>query len=310
MTALRLALLLALGIASSAPAQAADDLVMKDCLVIVRDEVQIPASESGVLMELPVREGSRMAEGDKLAVIDDREAQAGLNIAQFGLESAIKRATDMIEEKYARKAAEVAEQDWKKALAANVQKRDAVPAIEVMQKKLAYERSRLQIEKAQKDRELARLDARTKQAERDAAQMALDWRTITAPFAGEVVKTFRHEKEWVNPGDPILKLVRFDILYVEDFVDAKQHDRGDVLGQQVSVQLTRAQGKQFKVTGSVVYADQQVQSDGRFKVRAEVLNAKEGDNWLIQPGMKATMTIYMGGAAPVPQAGLPTPLGN
>ena len=122
--------------------------------------------------------------------------------------------------------------------------------------------------------------------------------------------TFRHEKEWVNPGDPILRLVRFDILYVEDFVDAKQHDRGDVLGQQVSVQLTRAQGKQFKVSGTVVYADQQVQSDGRFKVRAEVLNIKEGDNWLIQPGMKATMTIYMGGAAPVPQAGLPTPLGN
>ena len=310
MTIFRLTLVLTLSSCFGALAQATDELVLIDCLVNVRDEVRIPASESGVLMEFPVREGSSMAEGDVLAVIDDREAQAQLKISQYGLEAAAKRATDRIEEKYARKAAEVAEQDWKKALAANAQKRDAVPVIEVMQKKLSFERSNLQIEKAQKDRELARLDAHTKHAERDAAQMAVDWRTIRAPFAGEVVTTYRHEKEWVNPGDPILLLVRFDKLYVENFVDAKQYDRGDILGQEVSVQLTRARGRQFKVSGKVVYVDQEVQSDGRFKVRAEVLNIKEKNNWLIQPGMKATMTIYMGGEAPSPQAGLPTPLGN
>ena len=310
MNALRLLLLLAVSIASRIPIQAADDIVLTDCLVIVRDEVRIPSPETGILMKFSLREGSQVEEGDVLAVIDDREAQARLEIAQYGFEAAAKRATNRIEEKYARKAAEVAEQDWKKALAANMQKKDAVPAIEVMQKKLSFERSQLQIEKAQEDREQARYDARTKKAERDAAQMEVDWRTIIAPFAGEVVNTYRHEKEWVNPGEPILLLVRFDILYGEDFVDAKMFDRGDVLGKQVSVQLTRARGKQFEVSGTVVYADQEVQSDGRFKVRAEIMNTKRNGNWQIQPGMKATMTIHTGDAAPVPQAGLPTPLGN
>ncbi len=279
---------------ATAGAESADQLVLQDCLVKVRDEVRVPAPEQGVLMQFPVREGSRVAEGDVLAVIDDREAQAALKIAQYGLEAAAKRATDMVEEKYARKASEVAEVDWKKALQANERKKDAVPEMEILQKKLAFGRAQLQIEKAQKDRELARLDARTKLAERDAAQLAVDWRTISASFPGEVVATYRHQGEWVNPGDPILLLVRFDELYVEAYADANQYDRAEILGRPVSVELHRARGNKFSVSGAIVYVEQEVQSDGRFKVRAQVTNSLRGKNWRIQPGMRATMTIPLG----------------
>jgi len=305
-------------VASEGPpawAQGDTQLVLNMCLVKVRDEVRIPASEPGVLMKLPVREGSRVAEGDLLAVIDDREARAAVRIAKFGWEAAWKRATDVIEEKYARKAAEVAEKDWEKALAANAVTRNAVPEIEVMQKKLAFERSGLQIEKAQKDREIARLDSHTKQAEYDAAKMALAWRIIRAPFAGEVVTRFRQEKEWVNPGDPIVLLARFDKLYVEGFVESNLYDRSETLGCDVKVEVTRARGRKVAVSGIVVYAVQELQSDGRFIVRAEIQNTQEDDNWLIQPGMEATMTIHLGtnrgaGASPLSQAGLSKRLDN
>ncbi|MCG8448371.1 MAG: HlyD family efflux transporter periplasmic adaptor subunit [Pirellulales bacterium] len=314
MRIIRLILMLALcGWASGAmTAYAASeiDLVLEECQVMVKDEVRIPAPESGVLTQLVVQEGSRVAEGNVLGVIDDRKAQAALKIAQYGMDAALARARDKVEEKYALKASEVAQVDWEKALAANARKKDAVPEIEVMQKKLSYERARLQIEKAQKDRELAKLDWRTKKAEHEAAQMAVDWRTIKAPFDGEVVTTYRHEKEWVNPGDPILLLVRFDKLYVEGFVDAKQHDRGDVLGKKVTIQLARARGNRFSVTGTVVYVDQQMQSNAQFRIRAEVQNKLVDNHWLVQPGMIGTMTVQLAGSAQVPQAGLPTPLGN
>ena len=184
--------------------------------------------------------------------------------------------------------------DWQGDLKANLDNPKTVAESDIRQKKLVYERSMLQIEKSQKDRELARLDALTKRAERDAAKMALEWRTIKAPFDGEVVNLYRKQAEWVAPGDPILKLVRFDKLYVENFVDAHAFNPGELQGKPVTVQVPRARGQEISVPGFIVYVAQELTTDGKsFRVRAEVENQLENNSWLIQPGVKARMTIHL-----------------
>ena len=52
--------------------------VLDRCLIKLKgeDEIRIPAQVSGVLISMPVKEGSRVAKGDLLATIDDREARA------------------------------------------------------------------------------------------------------------------------------------------------------------------------------------------------------------------------------------------
>ena len=271
--------------------------VMDSCLIKPpgEDEVRISAQEAGVLIEMPVTEGSRVAKGDLLAVIDDREAKAALQVAQYSLQSAQQRAKEDIEIRYAQAAASVAEVDRDQDLKANLDHPGAIPDIEIRRKTLDWDRSKLQIEKAQKDQILAGLEAKTKAAERDAAKMALEWRTILAPFDGEVVTTYRHQSEWVNPGDPILKLVRFDRLHVEGYVYAKQFDRGELLGKPVTVKVARARGREVTVKGEVVFVEQMVQADGGYRVRAEVKNEHEGDGWLIQPGLEARMTVLLNG---------------
>jgi len=266
--------------------------VLHSCLVKVQDDVRIPAQEAGVLIQFPVKEGTRVAKGDLLAVIDARQAEAALRVAKIALEAAEKRAENVIEEKYAKKAAEVAYFDWQQDLKANLDHAGAIPDIEVRQKKLVFERSKLQIEKAKKDREMASLDAKTKEAERDAAQMAIDRRTILAPFDGEVVTTYLHESEWVSPGDPILRLVRLDTLYVEDFLDASLYNPSDVQGKPVTVSVALARGREVSAPGTIVYVNQLVQSDGSYLVRAEVQNQRENDHWLIRPGLPTKMTIH------------------
>lgn len=272
-------------------------------VVRVQEEVRIPAQEAGVLIKMPVKEGSRLAEGDLLATVDDRESEAALKIAEFGLQAAIKRATDTIEETYARKAADVAEVDWRQAVEANKQQKDAISEIEIRQKKLVHERSVLQIEKAVKDRELAKLDARTKQAERDAAKTALERRNIYAPFDGEVVETFLHEAEWVNPGDPILMFSRFDVLYVEGRVKASEFDRGELMGKPVTIRVSKARGREVSAPGTIVHVSQNVVGrQGNYTVRAEIQNQRDGAHWVIQPGLEARMTIHLDGTA---QAAIP-----
>ena len=269
--------------------------VLDQCMIMLKgeDEIRIPAQESGVLISMPVKEGSRVAKGALLAKIDDREAKAALKVAQYGLQSAQHRAKEDIEIRYAQAAKDVAKVDVEQDLKANRDHPGAIPDIEIRRKQLDLKRSALQIEKAMKDQVLAGLEADTKEAERDAAKMALTWRTILAPFDGEVVTTYRHQSEWVNPGDPILKLVRFDTLHVEGFTYAHLYDRGELQGKPVTVIVARARGREITVQGNIVYVDQMVQSDGSYRVRAEVKNEREGDNWLIQPGLKARMTIRL-----------------
>jgi len=268
------------------------DAMIDRCFVSVQDEVRIPAQEAGVLIKMTVKEGSRISQGDVLATIDDREAKMGLRVAEYGLRAARQRATDKIEVKYATKAAEFAKVDWERVLEANKNLTNAIPDIEVRQKKLGWERSTLQIEKAQKDRDLAILDFRTKEAEVDSAKMAVEMRVILAPFDGEVVDMYRHEAEWVNPGDPILKLVRFDALYVEGYAYAKDFDREELQGRSVTVNVSKARGREISVPGTIIHVSPLVR-DGEFAVRAEVQNQREGNNWLIQPGLAARMTIHL-----------------
>lgn len=271
--------------------------VMDRCLIKPpgEDEVRIPAQEAGVLIKMPVTEGSQVSKGDLLALIDDREAKAALQIAIYGYQSAEQKAKEDIEIRYAQAAAAMAQVDLDQDKKANLAQPGAIPAIEIRRKTLDLKRATLQIEKAQKDQILAGLEAKTKAAERDAAQLALDSRTILAPFDGEVVTTYRHQSEWVNPGDPILKLVQFDRLHVEGFVYASQFDRSQLLGKPVTVKVTKARGREVTVTGKVIFVDQMVQADGSYRVRAEVKNEREGNSWLIQPGLQARMTVLING---------------
>lgn len=271
------------------------DHVFENCNVRVKDEVELPAQKEGVITELAVNEGSSVKEGDQIGVIDDREAKAAVKIAKFAEEQALQKSRDDIEARFATKSAEVAKKDWDRDVAANVRSPGAVPDIEVTQKKLMYEKSQLQIEKAQKDQLLSALDAKTKTAERQAAEVALEKRKMIAPFDGEVVRLHREKSEWVNPGDPILTLMRFDQLYAEVYVPASLFDREELLGQRVTVTVPRARGKEKSLSGKIVHVSQLVESGGYWAIRAEIENAKEGSSWAIQPSLSALakMTIHV-----------------
>ena len=270
--------------------------VLEIAYIRVKDEAKISAVELGTLTELMVREGSRVKKDDKLAQIDDREAKATVEVTVNAEQAARKRFEQDIEIRYAQAASAVAEAEYRKDLEANEIKKGAVPESELERKKLDWKRATLQIEKAENDRVLAGYEARTKRAERQAAEMALDWRTIRAPFDGDVVKTYVHQSEWVNPGDPILKLMRFDTLYVEGFVRAADYDRWEVMGKPVMVEVTKARGKTASVSGKIVHVAQMLDHGGVYTVRAEVANELFNDSWLLQPGGVARMTILLDGS--------------
>jgi RND family efflux transporter MFP subunit len=257
-----------------------------------QNDVRIAAEVEGVLTQFPVREGDRVTEDQVLATIDDRQAKAAVDVARISHEAARERANDNIEERYAKAAAAVAKVNWQRDLEANQEIANAVPEIQIRQKKLEFDRAMLQIEKAGKDQLIAGKEADVKKAELAAAEIALDRRTITAPFAGEVQQLILHQAEWVNPGDAILRLVQFDVLQVDGYVNARDYDPIDVQGRPVTVKVQLARGKEASMKGRVIYVNQTVLDD-EYLVRAEIQNERNGEYWLVRPGLAATMTIHV-----------------
>jgi multidrug efflux pump subunit AcrA (membrane-fusion protein) len=152
----------------------------------------------------------------------------------------------------------------------------------------------LAAEKAVKERELVLFEAHTKKAELELAKLALERRSIVAPFDGVVEEIARKQDEWVNPGDPILRLFRLDMMQVEGAVDRKLYDPHELQNCKVTVEVKMARGRTETIEGRITKISSIVRGDDMFGVRAEVPNRQEFGSWLLRDGLPATMRIHLG----------------
>jgi multidrug efflux pump subunit AcrA (membrane-fusion protein) len=277
----------------------ATDPVLTGCLVKLQDDVKLAGKEAGVLLQLNVKEGSQVRAGDVIGKIDDSQPQAQKDAAQAGYNAAYNKWQDDVEIRYSKAAADVAKADYDQLIATNKLAAKAVAEVDVRKAKLDWDRSILAIEKAEHDQKLAMYDAYTKQAELKAAQLAIDRRSLRAPFNGEVVTINRHQEEWVGLGDTILRLVRLDAMYVEGALDRTLYDPHEVVNCNVTIEVEMARGRKEEAEGRITYVSSEVRGDGKYQVRAEVPNRQEHGRWLLADGMKAMMTIHLNsGGAP------------
>jgi len=108
-----------------------------------------------------------------------------------------------VEIRFAKAQAEVAHADYDQLIETNKLAEKSRGASRYPQGKARLGYFVLAIEKAFHDQELAKFEALTKQAEFDAAELAIKRRTIVAPFDGVVEEIKRKQEEWVQPGDTI-----------------------------------------------------------------------------------------------------------
>jgi len=286
--------LCALSLVTAPPAPSRGPTVtLPHCLVSLIEEAQVPAQELGVLVALKVREGQQVSAGDLLGQIDDTHAQMQLAVAKYKLQVAKEEAENDIHVRYSTAAAAVAEAEYRLNTEANRKVPGTVPQIEIRRLLLTHRRTVLEIEQAQVNLRIAALEAKVSQAELDAAEVNLQRRHIKAPLDGVVVELHRHEGEWVQPGDPVLHIVRVDRLRIEGFLNAADVAPGQLGGQPVKVGVKLARNRQATFDGRVVFVSPLVQAGGDFQVWAEVSNRQENGQWLLRPGLPAKMTIRL-----------------
>jgi RND family efflux transporter MFP subunit len=247
-------------------------------------DMQAFAETEGLITQLNVKQGDHVKKGDVLALIDDKRAQAGLHVAQYAYIAADERAKDEIEKQYADLSAEVAKKAYESALDARSRVATAISDIELDKLRLEWQRGELQGDK---------------NAELELAKVELTRRTITAAFDGQIQELLIQQSEWVNPGDPILQLVNFDTMWVETMIDAAKYDPAELHHRPATVLVSLARGRRASVTGKVVFVSQSLLESPdptaygpQYLVRVEIQNVREGDFWLVRPGMPAALTIH------------------
>jgi len=270
-----------------------DSVTLGQCGVEPIKEARVAAREAGVLVEMIAVEGQQVASGDLLARIDDTRALMQKKVAELELLVAEEEARSEVSVKYARATKDVAEAYYEQGMEANRLVAGTVPEAEMKQRWLSVVESGLGIEKAQMVQKIAGLTARVKQAEVEAADDNLQRRRVKAPFAGVVVKVFPNASEWVQPGDPVVHLVEMDRLRIQSYLRAADYMQAEIEGRPVTVHVQLPHGRRETFQGKVNFVSPLVIGGVEREVRAEVVNRKSGNQWLLHPGLEVEMTIHL-----------------
>ncbi len=279
------------------PAAAADEEpVLERCLVSLIQEAEVPAREGGVLVELLIREGDTVKRGELIARIDDNQARFDHKKAVAEHAQAKAQAQSDVDVRYAVAAEAVAKAEYDKALSSNRRLPGSVTEVELDRLKLTWKRGELQIEQAEVERNLAAMAVQSQEVDIAAAENMIDRRKIRSPLDGEVVKVYPHLGEWMQPGDPLARVVRTDRLRVEGYVDATRFDADKVRDRPVTVEVTLAGGRSETFPGRIVFTNPRIEAGGEYLVWADVENRElepgHPEELVLRPGASVTMTIH------------------
>jgi RND family efflux transporter MFP subunit len=249
------------------------------CNVKLFEEAILAFERPGILGAIDVQEGDLVHSGQFVAKLQDDVAKASLAVAE-------ETAASDIDIRYAEVAAEVAQTEVDKMVAANKKVAGTVPDVDVQRGRLNAVKTALEVEKAKHTRDLNVLKAK------EAAAQLATYR-LEAPFEGFVSRVHLTKGASVKQGDPVLKLVSTRKMKVEGFVtvrDAALLRHGAKVHVEpilpAGVGAGGEAGKSFP--GKLVFIDVETTPvRGTVRVWAEVENV---DN-LLRAGLTATMTI-------------------
>ncbi|HAA67631.1 MAG TPA: hypothetical protein DCE55_00680 [Planctomycetaceae bacterium] len=303
-----------------APQQPADDAdvvseELRNCIVTAMDDVMVSANELGLLRLLDIREGATIEKDQLLAQIDESDALLRKEAAEAQLAAAqedaelngidddkdgeVDNASESVNVRAAEASRLVAEAEVTASYAINKRSQGAVPDNEIRRQELNAERAALQSEVAVHNHAVSTQTVNVRQAELNAVLNELERRQIKSPLAGVVAERFKDQGEWIGQGEPILRIIRMDRLYVEGFLSATEFLPQQVFNQTVRVSLDvsgagaavkRVFGNRLFL-GRIVYVSPEVDAKGDYQVRAEVENQQYAGHWLLRPGMSTQMNI-------------------
>lgn len=174
------------------------------------------------IREITVRAGDRVAEGEELVVLDDRDLAARVEQAQRAVDAAQAAATR-------------AEADFERAS-------------ELFERQVI---GRSEYDEAESAHKIAQAELQSAQQALQAAKVASSYASISAPVSGVVVERYAEPGDTASPGQPILALYDPRSLRIEAPVRESLLSRIEV-GDPIDVRLGHSQEVIQGTVGEIV----------------------------------------------------------
>jgi macrolide-specific efflux system membrane fusion protein len=151
------------------------------------------------------------------------------------------------------------------------------------------DKATLEIEQATVDHEQAVLTRQLKEHDVERAKLLLERRLIKAPFPGMVVQWKKQRGEWVEPGTPVVRMIRLNKLRAEAFVSAKLRP-ADLIGRSVTLMIDQKDdAKKTKFEGRLVFVDPEIDPvTNQMRIWAEIDNSE----LILRPGQSASLILH------------------
>lgn len=278
--------------ATCAFAQEPDDVErthqIDSAILQIVETVEIPASASGPLRAVNVKQGSMIAADQVLATIEDDDARIRLEEAEIDLEIVNAQAESKVDIEYAEKSRQVALADFRRAEESNRAYAGVVSDREMDRLKLLVQKSEAELEKIQFEKTILQMQKRLKQVTVKQNNIELKRHEIKSGVSGQIVEINKRQGEWVNVADPVFKIVRLDRLRVEEYLPAAVAT-SDLVGASAAINTARlGESDTSSEKGKVVFVSPNIDP-----LNATVLVWIEFENpqLRLRPGMKGRVQI-------------------
>lgn len=226
-------------------------IVILNPLTKLKDTIEISPELAGPIEMLAVTEGSRVQKGELLARIKDDRAALRLEQARFEHQLVEKQKESDVSIRVAEKTSAVASAEFTRAERANKRNPNTYAVSEIDRLKLVFEKSLLEIEKAQHDRSVIDGQLMIERAKVQLAELEVEQHRIVSPVQGMVVRMNKQLGEWIEPGTPLVELVDLEAFRVEGFVSVQDAAK-DLYDLPATVSMPFAD-QEWKVKGKVVF---------------------------------------------------------
>lgn len=261
-------------------------LVVEDSILKTIESTAVASQVAGILQNLNIKEGSRVHQGEEIARIRDVTVRLQLERSQTALEVAKKKQDNDIDLQIAQKSSAVASNEYQRAIDANSRVSNVYTPNEVDRLKLIFDRAILETQRAEYQREVARLETTVAEVEVKQNQELLLRHRVAAPCAGMVVAVEKRAGEWVEPGTVVARIVEIDRLRVEGFLHVADADPR-LLGSKAMVRIDFA-GSSLETEGELVFISPDANPvSGQVRVFIEVENREQK----LRPGLRPTVHL-------------------
>ena len=129
-----------------------------------------------------------------------------------------------------------------------------------------------------------------------SAQLRLSRHKLSARLGGEVVEIFAHEGEAAPPNSPVMRIINWQRVHIEAYIDGAAYDGGLRNAPVKFVTDSPTGGKGVEFSGRVLWVSAELEPVSRQTLlRAEVENVRKNGVWLLRAGMQGKLTVDLSG---------------